>query len=399
MKPFLLYIFGFFVILGVKYAYADTAVLIPLLLIPFLISKRSDARILYWGFYICISISLLMILLLCSQVMNGDIFIEDNFRLIRAVLTMVLIILAFENKTAEFIFKTIFYILFAHCIIVILAANNNFLNELMSIISGNIKIRPGRASGLVAGFDIAGTLSLFAFGMIVTELIPLKPIFRLLFSMTLITSVFYTSRVSMAIALCITILWIVTTICSNKFSLTYKIFFMASLIIPTVVVLRRFISIIDITFNLGLNSLNSDDIEAIRSLHTVQSDDSFLWEDMFFLPNTFYRCFFGAGANVATSDIGYVKEIFRYGVLGLFISVAIHYLVLVNPLRLLRNSLQKNNLIIFSYFIFILVILLNFKNNYFFTRGVWPIYIMYGLATYKMAEQGQINIIDKKTHD
>jgi hypothetical protein len=382
MRMTVFFLFVFFSVFGMKIGFVDFAVVAPIVLLP-LLAREGRTSIYHWTNKIYFGLLLLSIILSCSQIINDNFILYDNLRFVRAFLAVVLITLALNGESAQDILKVLFYVLLSHCVILIVSANIFELNALTSILSGNERFRHGRSSGLLAGYDIAGILSLFALAMIAFDVIYIRPFLRFLFYGIILSSIFYTSRVSMAFALCITFVWIGRIVLGKQYGMLYKLSFVCLSILSLFVLLRRFLIIIDVTFNLGLHQFYSGDYaESVTSVHAAQKEDSFLWSDMFVLPDTLGGAIWGTGADIISSDVGYIKEIFRYGFVGLAISVAVHYVVVIKPARLLT----ERNMRFFYYFVFVLIIMLSLKNNYFFTRGVWPVYIIYGLAGLKMAQ-------------
>jgi hypothetical protein len=92
---------------------------------------------------------------------------------------------------------------------------------------------------------------------------------------------------------------------------------------------------------------------------------------MFFLPDGDLAKFFGTGVEELNTDVGYIKDIFRYGFVGLAFSILIYlYMFLVGTSNLQRTSGRIHYVML--QLVFFLIIVLTLKNNYFFTRAVFP---------------------------
>jgi len=375
----LLIIYTFFIIFGMKIGYLDLSVFVPLVILPFLMLNKK-IYIPVWVIYVMIGIILLNIILLFSQISNNNFNFDDNLRLLRAVLVVPIIIFVFNNISTNNILNIVFYSILLHCLLIIIAANHDGINAIFSVVSGNDKVALGRSSGLLAGFDIAGFLSLIAISMLIFDLVSFPPILRIIFFIFIFISISYTSRVSMIVALLLSFVFGIRLIFYNRYGILLKILLSLLALCFVTYYSVNYIKILDVTFNVGLFDISQEELTDIARIHAVQQEGSFLWADMFILPDTLGEIIFGNGADQILSDVGYVKEIFRYGVVGLFTSILVHYYIIISVVRSSRYRSGGGKYFNFSVILLILILLLNFKNNYFFTRGVWPFYIIYALA-------------------
>lgn len=313
------------------------------------------------------------------QILNFVVEPEPVLRLIRALLSVLIgiFILGLPGINQRKLVSAVFTALILHALLIDVAALVERLNLALSIVSGNDRWKPLRSSGLLAGFDIAGFMVLAG-----TLLLTLR-VFQFRFSVArwmcyiiFCLAAFFTSRVSLALFCVIIGVRAIFTIGALNIGWILKTsIFLLLAAIGGVVFYIYALPILDVTFSIGLLNISEADYDSIVARHAVQDEDQFLWSDMFFLPNSFSEIIWGIGQDALMSDVGYVKDIFRYGLVGLFLSTII-YFYLASKILAYSAPKTSSGLRAFIFTIYLLTFLLSFKNGYFFTRSAFPLIIL-----------------------
>lgn len=371
----LCFVFVFFSIFGVKITYIDLAIIAPSsIVILYLMIRRStkfDRRLL-------ITAGLIGILLIYQTTIQ---FLYQNFdylsllRLFRAILSCVLfsIMIGSNLFSRNQILNSVFYSLLLHVILINAAAIFDPLNYFLVTFSGNDRIKPFRASGFLAGFDIAGLLCLLGLVMLLLKTyVPKSSLKLIIFYSAFVFGCFFTSRVSMALVVIFFVFFFISNLFDRNTKFCHKFLFAPILaFFGYIFIAEYFIPIVEVTFSLGAFDVSDALRDEILSRHAAQSTDAFLWSDMLYLPKGFSAIFFGTGIDELASDIGYVKDIFRYGLVGLGFSFFVYYYMYCIG----RDSLilpSGRRYLSMLRIVFILIFVLTFKNNYFFTRAIFP---------------------------
>ena len=139
--------------------------------------------------------------------------------------------------------------------------------------------------------------------------------------------------------------------------------------------------IFEASLSLGIIELDQSEIYDISTTHSLTSHMVFM--DMLFLPDSSFEIIFGTGAETFYSDIGYIKDIYRYGIIGLTISILTYVLLLNLAVNKLGLLISNRNLKHFIIIIFFLIFILTLKNNYIFTRGIFPFFMLIVVAAFK----------------
>jgi hypothetical protein len=372
----LYFCFCFSLVFGPKFGVLDTSILFPVLLLPFiLISLRKMPSVFD-------SIAVMIILMLAYQsfiqIINQNFEFEAVGRLLRALMNVLIVGAIFNKKSLNLkqkIYRALLLAITFHALIVIVSGLFYPVNEFFSNISGNIKIKEFRASGLMAGFDISGFLSIIGMAMIIFRIYPFTSnLFEMLLLITLLSSTYFSSRVSMAISILLFLFYIFRFFGRQDVYLKYRFFSFFILAFVAYYFAYNLLLILNVTLSLGIFDVDASFARSILLRHAAQAKDVFLWENMFFLPNSWMKIIFGTGKNVLQSDVGYVKEIFRYGIIGLICSIFIHvYYVLKILNKDTKNDINRMGFILF---VTIMIFILSLKNNYFFVRGVFPTYLI-----------------------
>jgi uncharacterized membrane protein len=368
----------FFLIFAPKIGFIDLSILVPLVILFFAAAITPlSLRLNNIFIKMALMIAILLVYQILIQITYGTFSLEELARLIRSILTVLIVgVISLQREKID---SYILYAIVIHAVIVIIAANYHPINEALSNISEIHVIHEGRAAGLLAGFDISGTLNLIAILILITDKDSITGITQktlLIFILTL--SCYYISRVSLLLSLTLLLYNIIRDFFRKDTPtyLKYIIIIFSSYVFYEVFNLT--LKIMAVTFSLDFVEVNSADYESIVSKNAVQNGDDFLWSAMWYFPESISGIFFGTGISELNSDIGYVDEIFRYGITGLFFAIFIHaYFIFY----FLKRKKTHNHILVIS--IFTLMLILTLKNNYLFTRAIFPIFILLTSMNYK----------------
>jgi ABC-type methionine transport system permease subunit len=124
-------------------------------------------------------------------------------------------------------------------------------------------------------------------------------------------------------------------------------------------------------------------------------DDSSGYLGMYFLPENFFDLFIGTGHNTNYSDVGYIQIIFMGG-LFLLALIVFFYLYLyfaakksIYKIRKIKKTYSWE-LVVLDYMVFILLVIMllsNFKNLYFLTRGYHELIVIISVSTFGFLTQ------------
>lgn len=378
MRGVLLTVAVIFLTFGVKVGVVDLSVLVPCLVLPLIALKKWTIPSGYVEFVGVIS--LLCCYQIVVQAMSGASGFEVPARLARAAVSAFVvgvIIGQREREDGPFIVGILTVALFVHALVIIAAANIESLNEVLGRWSGNDRVREFRASGLVAGFDMAGLFCIV--GCLVAMMSPFAS--RLgagaACAVTAVHTVacYFSSRVSMAICGAIFLIQLARTLANKKSSRVGRATLAAIMVLPVVIGSRAIIQIFEVTMSLGVVDSDPEQIAQIAARFATQNPDSFLWEDMLFLPKSMVAVIFGNGVDPLQSDVGYVKEIFRYGLVGLGAALVAHARLIYVGLACATHDQRKRarGLVLALAF---LMVFLSAKNNYIFVRGFFALFVL-----------------------
>jgi hypothetical protein len=379
----------FFLLLGPKIGYLDLSILIPFaLLLPY---SRLTGKISSQMMIVCGLASMLLVYQLAVILWHNTFEPEPILRLLRALLVTALgiMVISIHRFTANDILKAIYACLLTHAIIIVIAALIPEINELISIVSGNDRWRPYRSSGFLAGFDIAGFLCIVGVLMLALRIIKNNSKWITLSSYTVFSvAVFFTSRVTMALFVAVIVVTVLANVIKSKLYLISKVFLLCIFFAFSSTLFYLFIlPIVEVTFALGLLNVSESDKAEITSRHAVQDSSQLLWSDMFFLPDSEGGILFGAGIDQELSDVGYIRDIFRFGIIGCLITYLLHIYIWRKSV-LFWNFQNKRNEALLVSCVLILTFLLSFKNSYFFTRAIFPLIILLFCTSYKHNKNG-----------
>lgn len=376
-KDFLCFLFIFPFLFGNKIGYFDLSIFVPLII---LIVIRDNVRKFDKKFVIsAIMIAVLLTYQIFLQLIWHVSDIDSILRLSRALIAC-FIVAAFANTTlfsAHQIIRVLFYALLIHSIVVVVAALVEPINIALAYFSDNQRVLPSRASGLLAGYDIAGLFCVIGSLMLSFKIyLPRNNFIYTIFQIIFGVGCFFTSRISIALFLLFFIPINFLSLANSKVSILFKfVVFSISFVAIGFIFWKYIAPIVDVTFSLNLISVDDDLFSKITASNAVQSSNEFLWADMFFLPSGVLNSIFGTGTEALQSDVGYIKDIFRYGFIGVFYSIFIYGYLYHHAKKALKLKRWKNYLK-FLAIIFFLIFFMTFKNNYIFTRGIFSLILL-----------------------
>lgn len=373
---FLTFIFLFFLIFGWKVKYFDLAVFVPFMLLPFVV-KRVSVSFSFFVFFLLLSV--LFVYQMSVQVFNNSFDVEPVGRILRSL--FVVFIIGFFCSPLDChdlikVLRVLIIVIVAHAVFIIITAFSLPLAELISNLSGNERFRWMRSSGLLAGFDIAGFITVVGILLLTSRLSFFSDgIGKFLGVVVLFLSACLASRVTMMLAGILFFLYIGRLVFFGNMGRGSKAFVLFVAVLLCYFVFTWFLKVLDVTFSLGFVDVSSSEVEVITSIFSAQKEEDFLWAYMFFLPDSLLGVFLGVGSEPGNSDVGYVREIFRYGLVGLFFVIVAHLLFLLfcfSSKRKYSSSLEFKLAFIFLFFILVLT----FKNNYLLVRGIFPCFVL-----------------------
>lgn len=357
----------------------DLSVVVPTVLLPLLC--RSLLRV-HKSYLIFASVLLFLIAYQLGVQIGNDIFdVISVGRLVRALIDVILVGLVVGtqsdgDRSAHTILRWLLLSLVVHALLVDIAAVIPALNHALSEISGNDKVGHYRASGLLAGFDIAGFLSAIGMMMVLSRLCPLRrrlPEFA--FMVVFLLSCAFTSRVSMVLGVLLFIVYLMQMLRDRELSLTVKLVLIPSIVIVGVGIAYQMFLIFDVTMGLNLMQVSDLKIASIRSVNAPVSIDLAGYKEMFFLPSTSSQFIFGVGKEALHSDVGYVNNIYSFGLIGLVVAVLAHLAFIAGSLKNVPSRRLRNHKLLVTA-LFVSMLVLTFKNNYIFVRGVFPVFLL-----------------------
>ena len=284
----------------------------------------------------------------------------------------------------------VFCSIIVHAIVIIVAAHYGPLREFLAAILDVRKnaVVPFRSTGLVAGYDIAGLFCLVGLSAALTRVIKIRSRFvELLAASTLFVGCYYTSRASMVIAGALFLALLVRQTFGPKNSSGL------SRLIPLLfggtvfsLVGYQVLLILSVAFKLRYFITDKAAIAIVSKSFAGDTLGQRGLPSMYFLPNNIWNVIFGEGTDVPTSDVGYIKEIFWGGAIGLIILFMLHVTMLKSSLAAAKQSENALGNQMFLVLVFGLVFVLSFKNDYLLTRGVWALLIITYLFFRNLAE-------------
>lgn len=382
MRNLLHFLFVFFLILGPRFGLLDTAIVVPLVILPFLLQRslQQNCVVFSRGFRIMAAIvAFLFCYQLLVQLFSGVFEVEAAGRLLRALISIGLVALLLGgdlSKSWDYWVKLVVAVLAVHSILVILGATFPALNSFLAVMMDAERVRAYRSSGLMAGFDVAGVLSILGLMLVVFfHRMYLSKVFVFALVLIFVSATAFESRVSLAITLLIMVAWVLRMLFDRQLAFVIKLPLLAASVTVLMGVLYYFLLILSATFSVDFFFLNDESSNIVSRFAAYDSAESAI-SSMFFLPHSLPSLIFGVGAEPGTSDVGYVREIYRYGLLGLALAISAHVVLIIKGGSAhLGANFQQNSFWLIGC-VSALLLLLSFKNNYVFVRGVFPSFLL-----------------------
>lgn len=294
------------------------------------------------------------------QITNNNFDLANLFRLVRAILTIIIVLLIidlFPDKESSL--NVIINCIVFHSGMITVSAIFPDINKLFSILSGNEKNPILRSSGLLAGFDIAGLVCFMGMVILYFTQNNYRVKGKAIKYTALIIGSLFTSRVSLVLTFLFT-----AFIIFNKVAKIKRFYFKVVIYsIITPILLLSVFSILYVAL-VSIGMLSNPTISAFF-INSYSSNSGQVLSSMFFLPPSENTLIFGTGIETYNSDVGYVKDIFRFGIFGTIVSFIVYILVVA------KSSFNK-----WIVFLLFVTLILNFKNSYFFVRSILPLFLM-----------------------
>jgi hypothetical protein len=338
LKYFILII----LIFGPKFGFFDTRLLLlPLLFFFDFQSNKIIVPILF----------LILYFFLKELSIYQNIDLTETLRLFK--LLYVLLLIDIFSKLFNYTLKDLAIVLLIHVFFVIIMNEVEFIRDLIHNFYGFSKsYKQFRSTGLTLGYDISGFISIIAF--IIWRCIKIKLWQKNIILLFIIVSVFLTSRVSLIVLFILLLYYSRNIILKNKL-------ISGLLCLVVLLLIKDFIFEAYSQF-LVIFGFISTDIESYGG-YAIYSLES-LYDQIFTWPTNLEGWLFGYKDEKV--DSGYSMIIMKYGLVGLLI--------------ILTFYLKLSKIVKFNKHIFLTIILLmfvlNFKNEYFLTRGITEILLL-----------------------
>ena len=373
MRQAIQYLVIIIALFGPKFGVIDSRILI---LIVFLFFPKNSYFILTKK-----QISLLFILMILT-IYSLILFLilppyPEFLRYLRALISLICLpyILSYQNNFENLLKMLVNSILLHPISIYLSMISPSFYDMLAKIYQLVTQIKELRYSGLTAGYDIAGYLSISGFLICIFIYFIDKSKLTLLKSFFFYFSVFFTSRTSIILLLFITTLLFFYFLVSYKFTIKKLLFLTFIISFLSIFVYKyifpNLISTIDLEIFSDLSDRgNEDAIYIYAKTNPIQ-----MFLDFVILPKTNIGIIFGENY-LPLSDSGYIKVINSVGIFGLLLSILFYY-KLFNTSRYYSNkNLLSLNLSRAFIIIILITLILNSKNQYLFTRGSFELLII-----------------------
>lgn len=365
------FIILFILLYGPKFGLIDSRLFL-LVLIPFVKSTVPRIGLRYFRILVFFMLYSLFISFI------NDVLSISSFSILRSGLSILLITYFFNNKK---IFKSAYYlfpyVISIHSIIIILMFLYPSVQPLFhEVYNYNKSLKALRYTGLTAGFDIAGLISIISFVIWINKTLIKSTIINYFFLIITGVSCFLTSRTTIILTFMLLIFYSIFILTKTKMKFCKKYFYVFILV---------FLAYFGVIFFYDILVLSISEFEGggsanayVESGYNKTSAVTML-ENFIYFPKTIFGIIFGIGLTPPV-DSGYIRVINQVGVLGLMITL-IFYINLffkykkkyhVGLIRLGNENYLRNIMTI----LFVLIILLNVKNEYFFTRSVTEIFFI-----------------------
>lgn len=369
------YVYMFFLLFGPKIAsFIDTSVIANILIILYLCGNKIyfNSQIKNMIFYL-FSITIYSLIIGIFNLHFDVVFIGRMIRAIFSILGVSIFITKTKNIDFEEMQNILINILLIHAIFIIFSAiiDINIQEDFRWFTGYNKTVRLYRSTGLMAGFDMAGLLCNIG---IVLILIVDK--FKVNKYVTFMIAIVFTSRFSLILFIIIVITYFIKNF-KHEIKVK-KITLMITIILISIFAIMLF----SLTTNILENANFGSELSKIQNFAKnvqvayAQTDAISTLEEQLVVPSNPFDLMFGNG-KYSGGDPGYTRFINCIGVFGLAFVIFWHIILFQKAYSQYINVsslVKKRNyiLMIFS----LILILLNFKNSYFFTGTYFEIMII-----------------------
>lgn len=374
MKVILQYFAVFLALFGPKFGFFDSRFFLILIMLFF--QSKNQLSFSKIQVFLLIIISFLFIYSFSLFLLYPS--NPEFLRFMRSFVSLITLpfIIGYKNNNKQALVIVV-NVLFLHPIAIFLSLIFPAIQQALTFLFQfeSEKITTLRYSGLTAGFDIAGYLSIAGF-LICIYTYFIEENYKW-FTMALIfyISVFLTSRTSVVVLLVLSLYLFFKFSLKTKLTIkyiTFLLFIVSTLsIFFYIYVLPNLISTVDIALFENLAEMGNE--EAV--LTYAKTDPYQMIIGFIILPDSYFGLFFGENYT-PLSDSGYIQTINTIGFLGLIISVYFYFkiysfkFIKSNKDKLIQSLSQGLKLII------LITLILCIKNQYMFTRGTFELVIL-----------------------
>lgn len=400
-------IYFFFILYGPKFGtYVDTSIIFGFVGIIFCLFTQVKIN----KRYIIYIIMLLFILmyLLCVMIIYENFDVVLIGRYIRALVSMcsIWLVITHTKASAYDLQNCLIFVLLIHAVAVILTGviNIEWQHDISWFTGYQKKLHLYRSTGLMMGFDMAGLLCILGFLLALTQTNSTHKLKYYICEIVFVFAIFFTSRFSMTILLLCAFVfyYIYREDKSKRIERMLCLMFICLGIIPVLLLLSStttiFASIQSLlvetfpkTWGLVtkfISSYNETDLAIVTSNHFD------------FTELTEMQIIFGSGIN-GGGDPGYTRMIYAIGIFGLILSMLFYLIIVIDVIK--QNKIIKNTQNWYSYrqisfiivMMFSLMLILDFKNIYFFTTTYFEIFIIEVTIAYKIMRISSKDIYSK----
>jgi hypothetical protein len=243
-----------------------------------------------------------------------------------------------------------------------------------------------RSGGLLAGFEIAGVFCLLGIYLIVCNVYKFKNwFFEFLLLLIFVICTLFTSRTIILLAILTLFFYTLKILFFKKNVTLFQKFIIGLPLVLSLTLLSFYFTILlDVALNLNFFDISgSMSADILKRFSSVTLGDGGL-TSMYFFPEKLSAQVFGLGIDMPESDVGYVKLVYWHGLLGLGLLILTHFILIASTMRFAKRYARIGDRL-FIALIYTTIFVLTFKNNYLFTRAVWPLLILiyyyyYGLS-------------------
>lgn len=376
----LVYLYMFFLLFGPKYGFVDSRlILLPVGLLlsnGFILSNRTFR----------LSIIALIILFLYSLFLFilNDFRDPDFLRYFRGIISLLAMGLLFNSKKIglQRILNSFFQVLLTNAIIMLLMLLFPSIKTLIySFLNLEILHRYLRVTGLTAGYDIAGFITILCTVYAYTYYNETGRNRHLFFMILSASLTLFTSRGNM-IYLSILFLFLLKSYFLNTTISLKKILFLFLLFLIAVVFIYKLILPV-FTQTMISGHVENRTPENYKFLFKSYgyTDPVAMLKSFIKLPDSFMGIVFGASI-IPRSDSGYIQTINAIGIIGLIFTLGFYYATYSNIRFFYKNigptitaSVLPKVIMNSAMLIFFLSLVASIKNQYFFTRSVFEMFI------------------------